>query len=96
VFSWCRGRCSGFSLVEMGQLLGSYEFMESLPVPQVLLLICAGIKDPRGGWLTFDDDILSLSKVQLGAFPVQLLAPTIHTIIMNSRQVANEIVATIK
>lgn len=84
---------------EMGQLLGSHEFMDSLPLPQVPLRIYAGIKGPRGGWLPFgdelNDDILSLSEVQLGAFPVQLL-PTIHTIIMNSQQAANEIVATVK
>jgi hypothetical protein len=42
-----------------------------------------------------NDGILSVKEVQLGNVPVQLL-PTIHTIIMNSRQVASDIVATVK
>ncbi|AMP01351.1 alpha/beta hydrolase family protein [Collimonas arenae] len=84
---------------EMGQLLANQKFMESLPMPQVPLRIYAGIKGPRGRWMPFGDEpndgILSVSEVQLGSFPLQLL-PTIHTVIMNSRQVANEIVAAVR
>ncbi|WP_395823808.1 esterase/lipase family protein [Collimonas sp.] len=84
---------------EMGQLLANQEFMDSLPMPQVPLRIYAGINGPRGAWTPFGDElndgILSLSEMQLGAFPLQQLT-TIHTTIMNSRQVANEIVAAVK
>ncbi|WP_211454516.1 esterase/lipase family protein [Collimonas antrihumi] len=84
---------------EMGQLLARQDFMDSLPVPDIPLRVYAGIKGPRGRWMPFGDEpndgILSVTEVQLGAVPVQLL-PTIHTVIMNSRQVASEIVAAVK
>ncbi|GAC1318601.1 MAG: hypothetical protein NVS3B11_14200 [Collimonas sp.] len=84
---------------EMGQLLARQDFMDSLPVPDIPLRVYAGIKGPRGRWMPFGDEpndgILSVKEVQLGAVPVQLL-PTIHTVIMNSRQVASEIVAAVK
>ncbi|AIY43202.1 Lipase [Collimonas arenae] len=84
---------------EMGQLLGRQEFMDSLPAPEIPLHIYAGIKGPRGNWMPFGDEpndgILSVGEVQLGSLPLHLL-PTIHTIIMNSRQVARDIVATVK
>ncbi|AEK63350.1 esterase/lipase family protein [Collimonas fungivorans] len=83
---------------EMGQLLARQEFMDSLPVPDIPLRVYAGIKGPRGSWMPFGDEpndgILSVKEVQLGEIPVQLL-PTIHTVIMNSRQVASDIVATV-
>jgi hypothetical protein len=84
---------------EMGQLLARQDFMDSLPIPDIPLRVYAGIKGPRGSWTPFGDEpndgILSVKEVQLGAIPVQLL-PTIHTIIMNSRQVASDIVAAVK
>ncbi|MEO6920879.1 MAG: alpha/beta hydrolase [Collimonas sp.] len=84
---------------EMGQLLARQEFMDSLPLPDIPLHIYAGIKGPRGSWTPFGDEpndgILSVGEVQLGSLPLHLL-PTIHTIIMNSRQVASDIVATVK
>lgn len=84
---------------EMGQLLASQDFMDSLPLPTVPLRVYAGIKGPRGSWTAFGDEpndgILSVGEVQLGTLPLHLL-PTIHTIIMNSRQVASDIVAAVK
>ncbi|MDB5767535.1 MAG: hypothetical protein JWQ61_2349 [Collimonas fungivorans] len=83
---------------EMGQLLARQEFMDTLPIPDIPLRVYAGIKGPRGSWMPFGDEpndgILSVKEVQLGEIPVQLL-PTIHTVIMNSRQVASDIVATV-
>ncbi|AMO96949.1 alpha/beta hydrolase family protein [Collimonas fungivorans] len=83
---------------EMGQLLARQEFMDSLPVPDIPLRVYAGIKGPRGSWMPFGDEpndgILSVKEVQLGEIPVQLL-PTIHTVIMNSRQVASDIMASV-
>jgi len=84
---------------EMGQLLANQEFMESLPIPQVPLRIYAGIKGPRGSWTPFGDEpndgILSVSEVQLASFPLQLL-PTIHTIIMNSQQMTDDLLAAVQ
>jgi pimeloyl-ACP methyl ester carboxylesterase len=84
---------------EMGQLLARQDFMDSLPIPDIPLRVYAGVKGPRSRWMPFGDEpndgILSVKEVQLGNVPVQLL-PTIHTIIMNSRQVASDIVATVK
>lgn len=84
---------------EMGQLLARQDFMDSLPIPTIPLRVYAGIKGPRGSWTPFGDEpndgILSVKEVQLGSTPVQLL-PTIHTVIMNSRQVASDIVAAVK
>jgi hypothetical protein len=84
---------------EMGQLLARQDFMDSLPMPEIPLHVYAGIKGPRGSWTPFGDEpndgILSVGEVQLGSLPLHLL-PTIHTIIMNSRQVASDIVATVK
>lgn len=83
---------------EMGQLLARQEFMDALPIPAIPLHVYAGTKGPRGSWMPFGDEpndgILSVKEVQLGEIPVQLL-PTIHTVIMNSRQVASDIVATV-
>lgn len=84
---------------EMGQLLASQEFMDSLPLPSIPLHVYAGIKGPRASWMPFGDEpndgILSVGEVQLGTLPLHLL-PTIHTVIMNSRQVARDIVATVQ
>ena len=84
---------------EMGQLLAQQEFMEALPVPDIPLRVYAGTKGPRGKWMPFgnelNDGIVSVKEVQLGSIPVQLL-PTIHTVIMNSRQVAIDIATIVK
>jgi hypothetical protein len=84
---------------EMGQLLARQDFMDTLPVPDIPLRVYAGIKGPRGSWMPFGDEpndgILSVKEVQLGEIPVQLL-PTIHTVIMNSRQMTDDIVTAVQ
>jgi hypothetical protein len=84
---------------EMGQLLASPNFMNALPVPDIPLRVYAGTKGPRGRWMPFGDEpndgVVSVKEVRLGSIPVQLL-PTIHTLIMNSRQVAADIGAVLK
>lgn len=84
---------------EMGQLLARADFMEALPVPDIPLRIYAGTKGPRGRWTLFGDEpndgIVSVKEVQLGSVPVQLL-PTLHTVIMNSRQVVADIATFVK
>lgn len=94
-------RCWLFRVLagEMGQLLAQRDFMEALPVPDIPLRVYAGTRGPRGKWMPFgnepNDGIVSVKEVQLGSIPVQLL-PTIHTVIMNSRQVASDIAAIVK
>lgn len=84
---------------EMGQLLARRDFMDALPVPDIPLRVYAGTNGPRGRWMPFGDEpndgIVSVKEVQLGSIPVQLL-PTIHTLIMNSRQVAADIATALK
>jgi hypothetical protein len=84
---------------EMGQLLARQDFMDTLPVPDIPLRVYAGTKGPRGNWMPFGDEpndgILSVKEVQLGEIPVQLL-PTIHTVIMNSRQMTDDIVRAVQ
>lgn len=84
---------------EMGQLLARRDFMDALPVPDIPLRVYAGTKGPRGRWMPFGDElndgIVSVKEVQLGSIPVQLL-PTIHTLIMNSRQVTADIAEALK
>jgi pimeloyl-ACP methyl ester carboxylesterase len=91
LFRWLTG--------EMGQLLAQRDFMDALPVPDIPLRVYAGTRGPRGKWAPFgnelNDGIVSVKEVQLGSIPVQLL-PTIHTLIMNSRQVPVEIAAIMK
>jgi hypothetical protein len=83
----------------MGQLLARHDFMGALPVPDIPLRVYAGTKGPRGRWMPFGDEpndgIVSVKEAQLGSVPVQLL-PTIHTLIMNSRQVAADIATALK
>jgi len=93
--SWLYRRLTG----EMGQLLAQSSFMSSLPIPTMPVKIYAGIAGPTGAWSPFgyepNDGVLTLAEVK-GAltFPV-VLVPTLHTWIMNSRVVAEDIVKTV-
>ncbi|MFC5472565.1 esterase/lipase family protein [Paraherbaspirillum soli] len=84
---------------EMGQLLAQQDFMDALPLPSVPVRIYAGTSGPRGRWLPLGDElndgILSLTETQLASLPV-VMVPTIHTFIMNSRQVTDDIVAAVR
>jgi len=79
---------------EMGQLLAQDAFMHGLPMPTVPTLIYAGVAGPRAAWLPFgmaaNDGILSLSEAT-GGFAAQVVqVPALHTFIMNSAQVCDD------
>ena len=81
---------------EMGQLLAQDAFMQGLPMPAVPTRIYAGIAGPRAGWLPFGmeayDGILSLSEAT-GRFAAQAAqVPALHTFIMNSAQVRDDMI----
>jgi hypothetical protein len=80
---------------EMGQLLANEAFMEALPVPTMPTRVYAGTGGPIGKFSPFgdipNDGILSVEEVQ-GALPNPvILMPSVHTFIMYSRQVADDI-----
>jgi hypothetical protein len=87
-------RTHGERFIVVGHSLGCVLTRAVIP-----LRVYAGTKGPRGKWMPFGDEpndgIVSVKEVQLGSNPVQLL-PTIHTLIMNSRQVATDIGAALK
>jgi hypothetical protein len=80
---------------EIGQVLASKQFMESLPVPGVPTKIYAGTGGPRGRYSPFgkepNDGVLTVKETLLPGIPVQTV-PSIHTFIMNSRVVTRDIV----
>ena len=81
---------------DMGRLLADEAFMAGLPVPTVPSHIYAGTAGPRGLLSPFgnepNDGILAVSETALGSIPV-MQVPTLHTFIMNSRVVADDIAA---
>lgn len=85
---------------EMGQLLASEAFMSSLPVPQVPTKIYAGIGGPRGKWFPLggeeNDGLLTVSETR-GAldYPVMKVS-ALHTWIMNSGEVGEDIVRVVE
>jgi hypothetical protein len=79
---------------EMGQLLAQDGFMRGLPMPPVPTRIYAGVGGPRASWLPFgmeaNDGILSVSETS-GGFAEQVIqVPALHTFIMNSPQVFDD------
>ena len=79
---------------EMGQLLAQDAFMQVLPMPAIPTRIYAGVAGPRASWLPFgmeaNDGILSLSEAT-GGFAAQVVqVPALHTFIMNSAQVCDD------
>jgi pimeloyl-ACP methyl ester carboxylesterase len=79
---------------EMGQLLAQDAFMQGLPMPAVPTRIYAGVAGPRAACLPFgmeaNDGILSLSEAT-GGFAAQVVqVPALHTFIMNSAQVCDD------
>lgn len=79
---------------EMGQLLAQDAFMQALPIPAMPTRIYAGVAGPRASWLPFgmeaNDGILSLREAT-GDFIAQAVhVPALHTFIMNSRQVCDD------
>jgi len=82
---------------DAGKILVDEAFMNSLPIPDVPTKIYAGIAGPRGPYSPFGDELndglLSLEETVLPGVPVQTV-PALHTFIMNSKIVAEDIVRT--
>jgi pimeloyl-ACP methyl ester carboxylesterase len=85
---------------EMGQLLADESFMLRLPMPPVPTRIYAGVGGPRAAWLPFgmeaNDGILSVSEAtgRFGAAAVK--GPSMHTFIMNSKWVYDDMIRFIE
>jgi pimeloyl-ACP methyl ester carboxylesterase len=79
---------------EMGQLLADAGFMQRLPLPLAPTRVYAGTAGPRRTWLPFgteaNDGILSASEAK-GSFADAIEVPSLHTFIMHSRVVADDI-----
>ncbi len=79
---------------EMGQLLASAQFMDSLPVPNVPTKIYAGTGGRRGRYSPFgnepNDGVLTVSETCLPSIPLQRL-PALHTFIMNAKVIAQDV-----
>ena len=86
-------------LGEIGQVLANKQFMESLPLPNVPAKIYAGTGGPRGRYSPFgqdpNDGLLAIKETLLPPIPVQTV-PSIHTFIMNSKIVTQDIVRIAK
>lgn len=84
---------------EMTQLLADSGFMESVPVPTVPTKIYAGTAGPRGRCFPFGDEpndsVLAVREVMLPDIPLQTVH-ILHTFIMNSREVAQDIISIAK
>jgi hypothetical protein len=84
---------------EIGQRLADEQFMESLPRPSVPAKIYAGTGGPRGRYSPFgeepNDGVLTIKETLLPSVPVQTV-PVLHTFIMNSRVVSQDIVKIAK
>lgn len=84
---------------EIGHVLISKQFMDSLPVPDMPTKIYAGIAGPRGRYSPFGDEpndgLLTVGETLLPSAVIQTV-PALHTFIMNSRIVTNDIVKVAK
>lgn len=80
---------------EMAQRLADPRFMESIPVPSVPTKIYAGTAGPRGRRSPFGDEpndsVLMVKETMLPNVPHQTF-PLLHTFIMNSREVTDDII----
>jgi hypothetical protein len=80
---------------DIGKVLVSQQFMESLPLPGVPAKIYAGISGPRGRYSPFgeepNDGLLTVKETLLPDIPLQTV-PALHTFIMNSKAVTQDIV----
>jgi hypothetical protein len=80
---------------QMGQRLADTLFMEALPAPAGVTRIYAGTAGPVGRLSPFgseaNDGILTVQESALPGVPM-ILVPKLHTFIMNSRAIAQDIV----
>jgi hypothetical protein len=81
---------------EMGQLLADPSFMEDLPTPSVPVTVFAGDRGCRGRFSPFhlepNDGIVSVSEARISEAHPLVRLPVLHTFIMNSRRVADDII----
>lgn len=84
---------------EMAQLLADQHFMESIPPLDVPTKIYAGTAGPRGRYSPFGDEpndsVLTVRETMLPNVPHQTV-PVLHTFIMNSKVIAQDIVSIAK
>jgi hypothetical protein len=84
---------------EIGQRLADNQFMASLPLTGVPTKIYAGTAGPRGWYSPFgeelNDGVVTVNETLLPGVPVQTV-PVLHTFIMNSRVVSQDIVKMAK
>src|SRR5260370_32343761 len=84
---------------ESGQLISREVFMAALPVPEGPVRVYAGTAGYRGWLSPFRDEpndgVLAVSETALSPAHIPMLVPTLHTFIMNSEAVANDIVSTV-
>jgi pimeloyl-ACP methyl ester carboxylesterase len=84
---------------DSGQLLSNEAFMAALPTPEGVVRVYAGTAGPRGRLSPFrqepNDGILAVSETQLTTAHAPVLVPALHTFIMNSEAVAEDIASTI-
>lgn len=80
---------------DAGRLLADPGFMASLPVPDVPIRIYAGTAGPTGRYSPFGDEpndaILTVDDTRIGAGETLVEVPAIHSLIMNSGEVARDI-----
>lgn len=80
---------------EIGHVLADRQFMETLPLPNVPTKIYAGTAGPRGRYSPFgeelNDGLLTVNETLLPSVPMQTV-PSLHTFIMNSKVVTQDIV----
>ena len=80
---------------EIGHVLTDKQFMETLPLPGMPTKIYAGIAGPRGRYSPFgeelNDGLLTVKETLLPSVPLQTV-PSLHTFIMNSKAVTQDIV----
>lgn len=84
---------------EMAQLLADQRFMESIPPTGVPTKIYAGTAGPRGRYSPFGDEpndsVLTIKEMTLPDVPLQTI-PVLHTFIMNSKVVTQDILNTVR
>lgn len=80
---------------EIGKVLTDEQKMNTLPLPNIPTKIYAGIAGPRGHYSPFgeepNDGLLTVKETLLPNVPVQTV-PALHTFIMNSKIVTQDIV----
>ena len=93
--SFAHGRLIQLFMGDIGKVLADQRFMQSLPVPGVPTKIYAGVAGPRGRYSPFgeepNDGLLTVRETLLPSVPLQTV-PALHTFIMNSKAVTQDIV----